>query len=583
MCCATCLLRQELSTFFRLRLAKLECESVYLLPFFRRAFHSTQSHDFQFETHFTVIRKLTMPNQKTSFFASFILLALALAVPVTTMGQTQALAPVFPFAEGTADYLGPLNLTGRSGFLYDLQPSVMYDEDDAARPFKMWWHGQNPGANPGDAIYFAHSLDGQNWSDPTLVLTPQLGTGGDEWADDHLLGAMSTIKIGGTYYMFYEAYTSWVTPINRFFNFTAGDTWTTHGTPQNDGVIDVTKDAWEKAFGVAWRYPKSYSSTDVSHPIYGGEVIHSDGKRDRFLSRIPVIARTENGSEFSPMYNGRPVFHLFDSPGGDRGRKPIYEFFDPDNRNTFVTDNTDGDGIPGEVFNELLGYAATDLDTIDMRHAMQNQVMMATSTDGVNFTRFRGAGPGGAVASPLNAYNNLFDFNATSLNGLPRHAFEGPIGSVFHWDIYRGYGSGFPAALVRDGNLELFLTDDSLELRPVPIVPQRMFKIPVDQIENPQAYLDAGPTRVGVYYGQDVKWSPLFQRYFYTNFLPEPASVNPNLWSPQIQWSNHFQFGIFEFSERLPTFSSASGPRGGGQGGLAGTPLGHTLGFSRCT
>ena len=515
-----------------------------------------------------------MKNRKTSFFTSLVLLAFAVAMPMTSLAQPLTLAPEFPFAEGTAQYLGPLNLTGRGGFLYDLQPSVMYDAEDAARPFKMWWHGQNPGANPGDAIYFAHSLDGQNWSAPTLVLTPQLGTGGDEWADDHLLGAMSTIKIGNTYYMFYEAYASWVTPINRFFNFSAGDTWTTHGTPQNDGVIDVTKDRWERALGVAWRYPKSYSATDVSHPIYAGEVIHSDDKRDRFLSRTPVITHTDVfGSQFSPMYNGDPVFHLFDSDGGDRGRKQIYEFFDPVNRNTFVTDDPNGDGIPQALLNESLGYAASNLDTIDMKYAMQNQVMMATSTDGVHFTRFRGAGHGGSVASPTNAYNNLFDFSATSQNGRPRHAFQD---AVFHWDIYRGYGSGFPAALVRDGNLELFFTDDSLEPPPVPIVPQRVFQIPVDQIENPQAYLDAGPTRAGTYYGQDVKWSPLFRRYFYTNFKPDPA--NPNKWSPEVQWSNHFGFDLFGFSERLPTFFGAEA-RGGGQGGLAGTPLGHTLDF----
>ena len=271
------------------------------------------------------------------------------------------------------------------------------------------------------------------------------------------------------------------------------------------------------------------------------------------------------------------VFHLFDSDGGDRGRKPIYQFFDPLNRNTYVTDNPGGDGIPGAIFNELLGYAGSDLDTIDMRHALQNQVMLATSTDGVNWTRFRGAGPGGSVASPEEPYTNLFDFSATNANGQLRHEFQGEVGSQFHWDIYRAYGSGFPAALVRDDYLELFFTDDSLETPPVPVVPQRMFRIPLDQIDNPQAYLDAGPTRELVYYGQDVKWSPLLQRYFYTNFVDD--ANNPNRWSPQVQWSGTggATFSFFSFSERLPTFDTS--PRGGGQGGLAGTPLGHTLDF----
>ena len=525
-----------------------------------------------------------MRNQRSSILAALTVLSVALTLPTVALGQQQFLAPAFPFRDGSAEYLGPLNLTGRSDELYDLQPSVMYEPDDAARPFKMWWHGQNSDAEtsePGDAIYFAHSIDGQNWSDPLLVLTPQLATGGDEWADDHLLGAMSTIKVGGTYYMFYEAYTSWVTPINRFFNFAAGDTWTTHGFPQlppNAPVIDVANDSWERALGVAWLFPKAYSATDLSHPIYGGEAVYPDGKRDRFLSQTPVGDRVDAfGTQFSPMYNGDPVFHLFKTSGGNRGRKPIYEFFDPVHRNTYVTDDIGGDGVAGALFNERLGYAASNLDTIDMKHALQNQIMLATSTDGVNFLRFRGEGPGGSVASPEDAYTNLFNFSASSTNGLPRHPFQGAVGSQFHWDIYRAYGSGFPAALVRDGNLELFFTDDSLETPPVPIVPQRMFRIPLDQIENAEAYSAAGPTRKPVYYGQDLKWSPLFQRYFYTNFIVNPG--NPNKWSPEVQWSDLFGNGSgvirSTFDETFSTSNST--PRGGGQGGLAGTPLGHAL------
>ena len=356
-----------------------------------------------------------MRNQKCRFFPA--LLALVVALPsmaLGQMGEVKELGSVFPFAGGNVQYLGPLNLTGRCDSLYDLQPSIMYDEDDTARPFKMWWHGQNPGVDPGDAIYFAHSLNGQNWSDPVLVLKPQLGASGVEAADDHLLGAMAVIKIGDTYYMFYEGVTSYVVPINRFFNFRAGDTWTTHGNPQGAGVIDLANDRWERALGVAWKFKKAYSPNDISHPIYAGEVVYPDGKRDRFLQRTPVVAQTVAGAAFSPMYTVNntpgadtfPVFHLFPTDGGDRGRKPIYQFCDPVHRNTYVTDDIDGEGIAGAVRLQLLGYAATDLDTIDMRHAHQNQVMMATSSDGINWTRFPGAGHGGSVASPLEAYTN---------------------------------------------------------------------------------------------------------------------------------------------------------------------------------
>ena len=42
----------------------------------------------------------------------------------------------FPFQGATAEYLGT---SIRRDGLYDLKPTVLYEPEDAARPFKMWW------------------------------------------------------------------------------------------------------------------------------------------------------------------------------------------------------------------------------------------------------------------------------------------------------------------------------------------------------------------------------------------------------------------------------------------------------------
>src|SRR5262249_38665506 len=152
------------------------------------------------------------------------------------------------------------------------------------------------------------------------------------------------------------------------------------------------------------------------------------GKHNHYLTTKPPFVGQRDGFQWSARNNGSPVFWLYDQPAA--GRKAIYSFFDTIHSNTYATDRLDGERVPGAVFVETLGYAAERLDGPDMIGSNQNRVMMATSTDGVNWTRFQGPARGGAVIAPQNELTTRY--NATT------------------WKVESEYGAGYPSALVRD-------------------------------------------------------------------------------------------------------------------------------------
>jgi hypothetical protein len=177
--------------------------------------------------------------------------------------EERQLLDASPFRVGTGDpYLGAAIARGNER--YDLQPSILYDPTDTYdgngnqvpdRLFKMWWLGRyEPGdpprgipadtdvpqpANfslqrpdgfiPQDRIYYSYSETGglpgaPGWSPPKAVLKGLGGTGGSLSADDHLLGSPSVLKLGGEYVMFYEAFATAATVVNRFYSYNQGDT-----------------------------------------------------------------------------------------------------------------------------------------------------------------------------------------------------------------------------------------------------------------------------------------------------------------------------------------------------------------------
>lgn len=506
----------------------------------------------------------------------------------------------FPFESATAEYLGT---SIRRDGLYDLKPTVLFEPEDVARPFKMWWLGRASDSNggPGDRIMFSHSLDGSTWNEPQTVLAPQLGAQNSDWGDDHLLGSPSVIKTNGKYYMFYEGYGNWATAINRFFSAAKGDNWISNGTPQGDSDGAITPNSvgtyeFERSLGIGFLYPKRFSATDVTKPIYSGQVTYPNGKINRFLSETPVVQRNDSTGNWVPLNGGVPSFHLFSVNGPQR--TPLYQYFDSVHSNTYTTTNPNGDApnhVPVGPNQGLIGYSASSLSTPEMVGSLQNVVMMATSSDGETWTRFDGPGPGHSVAWPENRMTSIF--NTAAQHGDFIHGESYPNGELrskadplnaHYWDIYRQYGSGYPSALVRDGFLELYFTDDST-LAPQPTgVPLRQVRqrLLASQIENRAAYSASYTTRQDAFYGHDIKWSPLLQRYVVLGQKGDGSDPDRN--SPMPVWSarslsgaqpgDFSQNGGNQFMGLLPT-SVGTAYRTGLDGAIASNGLGHTLDF----
>jgi len=523
----------------------------------------------------------------------------AFGLLVAQLAQAQGV----PFRQSTADYLGTSISRGKvtvpagyNQYLGSNNPTILYDQDEPNpnRRFKMWWcssygYGEPdlPPANLGatDRIYYSESPDGGRWSTPRVVLKGQGGSGGYDAADDHLVGAPSVLKLNGKYYMFYEAYGTWVTTIDRFYSPTRVDNWVT-------GALSRSKDwegsyRFERALGFAPIFPKA-----GTHPIYSGEVTYGFGRRNinRFLTTSPVPARTdEHGSRWRPLNvgalpnQGDPVFYLYDNPGP--GRKALYSCFDPAWSNTFVTDDPN---FEGRVLVELLGYAPADVASPDMVGANQNRVCLATSTDGITWMRVRGAARGGAMVAPqvevTNEYPNPCDSNPDTR----------------WWDLAGlAYGSGYPGALVRDDYLELYFTDDSVASDGAHYPPGTCsralnnwrIRIPVSQIENPDAYVQALRQPLLYGYGGDIKWSPMFKRYFITwiGGICCASATDPNFrqW-PVLVWSDYNpdpqippQLPNDNPNNRISPLPTSRGNnnegRFGSWGGIIGDGLGHTL------
>lgn len=461
---------------------------------------------------------------------------------------------------------------GDSDGRYDLQPAVLYDPSDTLdanrngipdRLYKMWWLGRyQPGdPNPApsnlladDRIYIASSEDGVNWNGIQPVLKGSGGIRGEFSADDHLLGSPAVLKVGGKYYLFYEAYSTAATPLNRFYSFTRGDNWITNDKDLPTNPAEGY--AFERNLGFAPWLVKA-----GTHPIYSGEVVYSGGKHNRYLSSQPPFVGQRDGFQWSARAGGQPVFWLYDSYAP--GRKAIYSFFDLTHSNTYATDNPLGD-TPNSVLVETLGYAAESLDGPDMIGSDQNRIVMATSTDGVNWTRFQGPMRGGAIIVPQNERTSHYNPGT--------------------WTIERGYGSGFPSVLERDGYLELYFTDAVT----TPGQDLRRVRLPLSQIENPEAWRQArAPGAPGLNEfagsGGDLKWSPTLQRYFATYIRAETSNIpidDPNYrQTAMVLWSD-----VNPDPNHAPTFPAGNGVdlakgagRQGAWGGLAADGLGHVL------
>jgi hypothetical protein len=467
---------------------------------------------------------------------------------------------------------------------YDLEPSILYDQTATLdlnrngipdRLYTMVWLGRLAAgdADKGpsnlhadDRIYTAFSEDGKVWSKPQVILKGSGGANATITADDHLIGSPSLLKLNNKFYMFYESYSTWAAPINRFYSFQRGDNWTTNGIDL-PGKNNPEGYQFERNMGFAPLLVKA-----GTRPIYSGEVAYkfSTGpKYNHYLTTSQPFVGQKNGATWKNLNDGKPVFWLYDQPG--EGRKPIYSFWDGAHSNTFVTDNPNGDGVKGAQLVEVLGYAAERLDGPDMTGAMQNRIMMATSTDGLNWKRFEGPGRGGAVIVPQNentvTYNpQTWQIELTYGNGMT------------------SYGSGYPSALVRDGYLELYFSDEDS----VPGTDWRRIRMPVGSIEDKSAWREVRrPGQPSLSqaapYGSDIKWSPELGVYFasYVRPLtPGLLSSDPNFrQQAAILWSNPNPDPTQPptFREKVDAVLLPDRNRVAVYGGLLGNGLGHTV------
>lgn len=501
---------------------------------------------------------------------------------------------------------------------YDLQPTALYDPDSAA-PFKLWWLGQYrpgdvdlPPANldADDRVYYAESADGESWTNIRVVLKGQAGTGGYDAANDHLLGSPSVLKINGTYYMFYEAYGTWATVVNRFCNAARDDMWTTNGAPYgvfDKGGIELGPDSptYDCDGGVSipdWDPRYSHESSlgfapflrkTGTHPIYSGEVTYrGSGKINRFLTaRGPARDECTPAEKWRPLHVGPapalepiPVFWLYDDVAEDR--VPCYACFDAQFSNSFVSLDPGceghgvpdvGAGMPGR--DHLLGFLATDLNGPDMYGSLQNRICLATSSDGINWTRVRGPARGGAM---LAAYDE-------SAREYPHDC-----GGIETWDIHRSYGAGYPSALVRDGMLELYYGDDTEIPIGECIRPPLGWRVtlPVSDILSNAAWTAAADRRQrSDTHSRDVKWSPLFRRYFIEGILAQPG--NPGDCDSAFRQSAMLYWSEFDpnpatgptwdetrrFQSLLPTQGEGEQTRYASWGAILSDGLGHTLDY----
>lgn len=85
--------------------------------------------------------------------------------------------------------------------VYDYAPTAIKVDNT----FKMWWlgHTKNPVTpDQGDSIFYAESVDGINWSEPTIALQPSTENPYDY---GYYVGNPSVIKVAETYHMYLSA------------------------------------------------------------------------------------------------------------------------------------------------------------------------------------------------------------------------------------------------------------------------------------------------------------------------------------------------------------------------------------------
>ncbi len=469
----------------------------------------------------------------------------------------------------TGSYLG--TLLEKPG--YQLQPTGYYDHKTGefnilyfgefeSKEHDVW--GPDDSLLVGDRIYVskAASLNGPltEWLEKSkIIYKGQAGRTGKYECDDHLVGSPSMIKLNNKFYQVIESYT-WVTRVLRMFSHTRGDNWTTTGQTDALGSLPGNDGSYfeDKHFGFAPRYRRK-----GTHPIYAGEVTYNvNGKTNRFLSKSSVIARKDVHGDWRPLNNGEPIFFLYTKALVGQ-RKELFQFWSGMFWNSFVTDDPTGE-IQGALLDTKLGYIPIEIDGDDMAGVLHNHIRLLTGNSVDTLKPFHGAETNGAIISPQK--RNSAQWPHQSVNPL----------EIF--DAHRKYGSGYPTILEREGNIELFFTDDTVA--PFSLAPW-VVRVTERQIEDGLTWSNSArhPLDVGF---SDIKWSERYKRYFAISFDGVRDSQNkldPLTQHPVLIWSEKNPQ-----KDRAPIFPAGNrydislpDDVGAASGGIIGDERGHLI------
>jgi len=267
------------------------------------------------------------------------------------------------------------------------------------------------------------------------------------------------------------------------------------------------------------------------------------------------------------------------------------------NKFKFLSNNRYCDGSGRAV--DFFGYASNGnrFDgkglAPDLLEANLNSVHLAWSLDGVRWTRFVNTSAldgRGAVVMSANPW-------AVSLSNN--------CGGVEAYNMHRNYGVGYPAALVRDQTLELFVSDytnpnsggydiNDIDCNSLPYPPKELnnrhmhrIRISITELLDANAWTKASQFSnrdIPAYHGFDIKWMPDANRYaiatisekgnpYNLNFIQYPTVLWSDVNPPKVGPLPPFDIKVNRFPSRIPT------PTGPGRvGGWTGALLGNSLG-----
>ena len=395
-----------------------------------------------------------------------------------------------------ADLLPQSQLAG-----YKYQSHTCQVWNGNAWEFRMYFTGETSASDVGgDRIRMARSFDGgTSWHvENHFLLSPLGGVSGDR-GDDHLLGAPTVIQVGSKFYMLYEGYGKWFVALR---NVTVGnDQWTLTERDSEPTTASST------LVGCALAY-KSPNTAGVflvkaTHPTSAGPKVNF------FITKNVVRPASFQGG-WEVQNAGKPLFYAYTFGGLNMKRiRTVW-------RQHFDTATVIGDYAlqNGELEAEEIGYIVGDVAMPAANgatdYALLNRIMLATSNDGISWTRRVGNGPGGCVIEPFNARVATMPTTSTG-------------------QILRGYGCGVPIWWVRGDFAEILFTDGTTGpfLPPSPADTQMWYsRIHLADLDSPLAWeqaanvairtqIDGLPNVDGNGYSlMDVKWSTRHNRYF---------------------------------------------------------------------